>query len=49
MAVYVISDIHGEYDKFKELLDGIKPEKFHTRKKGETYEFCDSRRHTRYL
>ena len=23
MAVYVISDIHGEYDKFMELLDRI--------------------------
>ena len=23
MAVYVISDIHGEYDKFVELLDRI--------------------------
>lgn len=24
MATYVISDIHGEYDKFMELLDKIK-------------------------
>ena len=35
MATYVISDIHDKYVKFMELLDGIKPEKYHTRKKGE--------------
>lgn len=30
MATYVISDIHGEYDKFMELLDRIGPEETDT-------------------
>lgn len=51
MATYVISDIHGKYVKFMELLDGIGLNRRNIilGRKGETYELCDNGRHTRYL